>query len=258
MKFRRNMLLEISAESISGIEFSKNILLNRVKNIAYGNTYNKDTLNIKEFKTDIRNKNLYILVEGETIYIKIITLPLVKKYQINDLIKNELRYYYKDIDHISFTYKIIKKDKLNMEILVFCISGNSLDILENCIENNINFKKVNTIQFCFKNYYCNKINEKNYILVFYYNCKIYFLICHNDEIVANTIIRVMDSFLFKFSYAMNEFLDQYNDYAKLCNKIYYANVEGINIEGFKYHTLSNVILENLEWEKLVKYIIIKG
>ena len=52
-----------------------------------------------------------------------VTLPLVKKYLINDLIKNELRYYYKDIDHIAFTYKLIKKDKLNMEILVFCLKG---------------------------------------------------------------------------------------------------------------------------------------
>ena len=53
------------------------------------------------------------------------------------MIKNELRYYYKDIDHIAFTYKLIKKDKINMEILVFCLKGNKLDILENSIDNNI-------------------------------------------------------------------------------------------------------------------------
>ncbi|MGH4125678.1 MAG: hypothetical protein ACREV6_22430 [Clostridium sp.] len=258
MKFRRNMLLEFSAERISGIEFSKNIILNKVNNIAYVNTYYKDTPNIKDFEMDIKNKNLYVLVEGETIYIKMVTLPLVKKYLINDLIKNELRYYYKDIDHISFTYKFIKKDKFNMEILVFCLSGNNLGLLESCIDNNIKLKKVNLIQFCFKNYYSSKINEKNYIFVFYYNCILYFLICHNDEIVANTIVRVVDLHLFKFSYAMNEFLDKYNDYAKLCKKIYYANVEGLNIEGFKYLTLSKVILENLKREQLVKYMIIKG
>ena len=153
-----------------------------------GKTYYSDESSIKDFQRDIWNKNLYVLVEGETVYIKMITLPLVKKYLINDMIKNELRYYYKDIDHIAFTYKLIKKDKINMEILVFCHKGNNLDILESCIDNNINLKKVSLIQFCFKDYYCNKINEKNYILVFYYNCYLYFLICHNDEIVANTII----------------------------------------------------------------------
>ncbi|MBW9156296.1 hypothetical protein LGL55_02315 [Clostridium tagluense] len=258
MKFRRNMLLEVSAERISGIGFSKNRILNRVNTIACGNTYYKDTLNIKDFEMDIKNKNLYVLVEGETVYIKMITLPLVKKHLINDLIKNELRYYYKDIEHISFTYKLIKKDKFNMEILVFCLSGNKLNVLESSIDNNISLKKVNLIQFCFKNYYCNKIHEKNYILVFYYNDILYFIICNNDEIVANTIVRVVDLLLFKFSYAMNEFLDKYNDYAKLCKKIYYVNVEGLNIEEFKYLTLPKEILENLKREQLLKYMIIKG
>ncbi|MBU3142200.1 hypothetical protein [Clostridium sp. CF012] len=258
MKIRRNMLLEFCAERISSIEFSKNIILNKVYNISYGNIYHKDTPNIKDFVMDIKNKNLYVLVEGETIYIKMVTLPLVKKHLISDLIKNELRYYYNDIDHISFTYKLINKDEFKMEILVFCLSGNNLDILENCIDNNINLKKVNLIQFCFKNYYCNKINEKDYILVFYYNCILYFLICHNDEIVANTNVKVVDLLLFKFPYAMNEFLDKYNNYAKQCKKNYYANVEGLYIEEFKYLTLPVVILENLKGPELIKYIIIKG
>ncbi|MBZ9688018.1 hypothetical protein G9F72_016930 [Clostridium estertheticum] len=258
MKFRRNMFLEVSAEKISAIEFSKRVILNRVNNITCGNTYQMDTPNIKDFVINIRNKNLYVLIEGETIYIKMVTLPLVKKHQINDLIKNELRYYYKDIDHISFTYKLIKKDKFNMEIMVFCLSGNNLNILESCIDNNINLKKVNTIQFCVKSYYCNEINEENYILGFYYNCILYLLICHNNEIVANTIIRVVDLLLFKFSYAMNEFLDKYNDHAKLCKTIYYSNVEGLNIEEFQYPTLPVVILRNLKRDDLVKYIIIKG
>ncbi len=37
MKFRKNMFLEVSTQRISGIEFSKNILLNKVVNIAKGN-----------------------------------------------------------------------------------------------------------------------------------------------------------------------------------------------------------------------------
>ncbi len=255
MKIRRNMFLEVSAERISGIKFSKNNILNKVYNIDYGNPYYKDTANIMDFKIDIKNKNLYVLIEGETVYIKMVTIPLVKKYLINELIKNELRYYYKDIEHMSFTYKLIKKDKVNMEVLVCCLSGNNLDILESCIDNNINLKKVNLIQFCIKDYYSKKIDEKSYILVFYYNHILYFLICNNDEIVANSIIRIVDLPLFKFSYAMNEFLDKYSGYAKHCNKIYYVNVEGINIEEFEYLTLPKMILEKLTREKLVKYII---
>jgi len=172
MQLKRNMLLEICKDRVSGIEFSKNIILNTVKNIACVNTYYKDTPNIKDLQMYIRNKNLYVIVEGESVYIKMVTLPVVKKHLINELIKNELRYYYKDIDHISFTYKLIKKDKVNMEIIVFCLKGNNLDILNSCIDNNSNLKKVNLIQFCFKNYYCNKINENNYILVFYYKSRL--------------------------------------------------------------------------------------
>ena len=69
---------------------------------------------------------------------------------------------------------------------------------------------------------------------------------------------------------MNEFLEQYNDITKLCKKIYYANIQGINndVEGinneglnineFEYLALPYVILEDLKQEDLVKYIIIKG
>ncbi|MBU3091541.1 hypothetical protein KPL35_05580 [Clostridium sp. CF011] len=258
MKFRKNMILEVSKQRVSGIEFSKRSILNKAVKIACENTYYKDTLNIKDFKIDIKDKNLYVLVEGETVYIKLVKLPLVKKYLINDMIKNELRYYYKDIDHIAYTYKLIKQDKFNMEILVFCLNGNRLDILEDSINNNINLKKVNLIQFCFKNYYSNQMNMENYVLVFYYNSNLYFLICHNDEIVVNNIIGVKDLLLFKFSNIMNKFLEKYNDYAKLCEKIYYANIEELNIDEFKYLGLNHQILGELNREELLKYIVIRG
>ena len=258
MKFRTNMFLEVSNERIAGIEFSKRNLLKKVINISKGNAYYKDKQNIKDFKVDIKNKNLYILVEGETVYIKMVTLPIVKKYLINDMIKNELRYYYKDIDHISFTYKLIKEDKFNMELIVFCLKGNNLDILENSIENNVNLKKVNLIQFCFNNYYSNKINVKNYILVFYYNSNLYFLICCNNEIVANNIVNFEDLIIFGFSHIMNEFLEQYNNYAKKSEKIYYANTKKLDINEYKFIELPHQILDELKREELLKYIIVKG
>lgn len=263
MKFRKNMFLEVSQQKISSIEFSKHMIINKINNITYGNTYYKNTPNIKEFQIDIRNKNLYIMVEGETVYIRLVTLPIVKKNLINEMIKNELRYYYKEIDHIEFTYKLIKEDKFNMEILVFCLKGNNLDILENSIDNNVTLKKVNLIQFCFKNYYSKKINVKNYIMVFYYNYNLYFLICNNNEIVANNIINIKEVVLSKFSSLMNRFLEQYNDYAKSCEKIYYSNIEEIEIEEldideFKYLELPHEILDKLKREELLKYIIVKG
>jgi hypothetical protein len=268
MKFRTNMFLEVSTQRILGTEFSKSIILNKVNDFFDKSAYYKETENIKEFQIDIKNKNLYVLVEGETVYIKIITLPMVKKHQINDLIKNELRYYYKEIDHIAFTYKLIKEDKFNMEVLVFCLKGNNLDILKNSIDNNIKLKRVNLIQFCFKNYYSNKIHEKNYIFVFYYSYNLYLLICHNGEIMVNNILSVTETLPFRFSDVMNEFLEKYNDNAKLCKKIYYANIGQLDIKDlntevlsmveFKYLGLPHQILDDLKREELLKYIIVKG
>lgn len=261
MKFRKNMFLQVSQQKISGIEFSKHVIFNKLYNISNENTYYKDAPNIKDFHINIKNKNLYVLVEGETVYIRLITLPVVKKHLVNDMIKNELRYYYKDIDHISFTYKLIKESKFNMEILVFCLKGNKLDVLENSI-NNVTLKKVNLIQFCFKNFYASKINVKNYIMVFYYNLNLYYLICNNNEIVANNSISLKEVALSKFSNSMNKFLEQYNDYAKSCEKIYYSNISQLDIESdikeFKYLELPHQILDELKREELVKYIILKG
>jgi len=263
MKFRTNMLLEVSTQRILGTEFSKRLLFKKVISFFKKNTYFKEDDNRKDFQIEIKNKNLYVLVEGETVYIKIITLPVVKKHQIEDLIKNELLYYYQEIDHIAFTYKLIKEDKVNMEVLVFCYKGNNLDILENTINNNINLKSVNLLQFCFKNYYSNKIQEKNYIFVFYYNYNLYFLICHNGEIVVNNILNVNETVSFKFSEVMNEFLEKYKEHSKLCKKIYYANITQLNSiilknEEFKYLGLPHQILDDLKREKLLKHIIIKG
>ncbi|MBU3161384.1 hypothetical protein KPL37_16875 [Clostridium frigoris] len=262
MKFRKNMFLEVSQQKISSVEFSKHSIFKKLYNITNQNTYYKDAPNIKEFQIGIKNKNLYVLVEGEIVYIRLITLPTVRKYLINDMIKNELRYYYKDIDHISFTYKLIKENKIDMDILVFCLKGNNLDILKNSFNNNVTLKKVNLIQFCFKSYYTSKINVKNYIMVFYYNCNLYYLICNNNEIVANNSVSVKEVTLSKFSKSMNEFLELYNDYAKSCEKIYYSNVSQLDIEGdikeFKYLELPHQVLDDLKKEELIKYVILKG
>lgn len=258
MKLKKNMFLEVSDKRICGIEFSKHKMLSRTINFIEETKYYKDRLNLKDFKVDIKNKNLYILIEGETVYIKMVTLPLVKKHQIHDMIKNELRYYYKDIENMAFTYKSIKEDKINMELLVFCLKGSNLDILENSIENNITLRKINLIQFCFKNYYSNKINANNYILVFYYNSNIYFLMCCNNEIVANNIVNIEELDQLEFAMLMNEFLEQYNDYTKLSEKIYYANIKELNISELEYAALPYQILDEVMREELLKYMIVKG
>src|SRR5690349_13161918 len=52
---------------------------------------------------DIRRKKIYVIVEGEEVYIKLITIPRVNYSKIEDLIRGELLYYFKEIENILFT-----------------------------------------------------------------------------------------------------------------------------------------------------------
>ena len=62
----------------------------------------------------------------------------------------------------------------------------------------------------------------------------------------------------EFSQVMDDFLELYNDNAKLCEMIYYSDVEELGIDKFEYLGLSHKILDTLKREELIKYIIVKG
>ncbi len=80
---------------------------------------------------NMEKRKLYLILEGERVYAKFITLPRINnKNKINEIIKNELIYEFSDIDNILYSYDILKKNKTNMESIIFCINIGNNKILK--------------------------------------------------------------------------------------------------------------------------------
>lgn len=59
---------------------------------------------------NMEKRKLYLILEGERVYAKFITLPRINsKNKINEIIKNELIYEFSDIDNILYSYDIFKE-----------------------------------------------------------------------------------------------------------------------------------------------------
>ncbi|WP_231272407.1 hypothetical protein [Clostridium botulinum] len=171
----KNVLLKVSKESIK--------LDNKFNNRFFSKDIFKDISKIK-----IKNKNIYVVIEGEEVNIKLLKVPKVTKWNLNYLIKNELIFLYgKKADNIFYTYTIWDEDEEEREVLVFCVNSNKLNSIENVIKNN-KLKSVKLIQFTIINYLKNKVDDKDYILIFKDEDKIYFLGISNEKLIANRII----------------------------------------------------------------------
>ncbi|MCD3299227.1 hypothetical protein, partial [Clostridium botulinum] len=180
----KNVLLKVSKESIK--------LDNKFNNRFFSKDIFKDISKIK-----IKNKNIYVVIEGEEVNIKLLKVPKVTKWNLNYLIKNELIFLYgKKADNIFYTYTIWDEDEEEREVLVFCVNSNKLNSIENVIKNN-KLKSVKLIQFTIINYLKNKVDDKDYILIFKDEDKIYFLGISNEKLIANRIIEhnIGDEFL---------------------------------------------------------------
>ncbi|NFU64914.1 hypothetical protein FDF78_20230, partial [Clostridium sporogenes] len=83
---------------------------------------------------NMEKRKLYLILEGERVYAKFITLPRINnKNKINEIIKNELIYEFNDIHNILYSYDILKKNKTNMESIIFCINIGNNKILKKCM-----------------------------------------------------------------------------------------------------------------------------
>lgn len=122
--FKRNAVLEIGEE----------YKLYESKSLT---NYNLDALNYRidkeKLKIDLKKKRLYLLIEGEELFIRMMTIPKVSKDKIYSMIKSELEYYFKSIKEIVFTYTITGINNKNIELLVFCINADKLSLLKNFV-----------------------------------------------------------------------------------------------------------------------------
>lgn len=228
MKLRRDVILEVDEENIIGREYSSN-LLNKLKKIANGvkESYELKTLN--NLQVDIKRRKIYVIVEGEEVYIKKFMLPNVKSSLLKNMIKDELGESFISLTNIVFSYKVIRKLKNSIEVIVFCLNSDKIDRLKNIIQNNNKLASINLIQFYFLNYYKNKIIVSEYIFILQCDKLLYLIACKNNIILANAVIKNLEKEdIFK---DINEFINNSLNLSipNKFVKVYFSNIDNKEI-----------------------------
>lgn len=189
-----------------------NFNLNYIKN-------KERSKNFKEFDDlledkKIKSKKLYVLIEGEEVYIKELIIPKVKGKKINKILNNELLYEFNSLEDILYCYKIKNKNKRNMNILMFCVNIYDKLYVKKILNNKFNVKGIYLVQFVILNYYMKYIKENKFKFLLKYKDYIYFIVCDKDKIIYNSVIKEDErkNILIKKELLKEEF--------KMYNKIY--------------------------------------
>lgn len=144
---------------------------------------------IKNVNIDLKNRNLYLIVEGERVYIKLLSVPKVAKEKLYKIIEYQLKYYFTDMEEILFDYYICKKLKKSYDVLVFCVSSRKLNRLQGLLEEKNKLKIVNLIQFVILDYVKSYINDVQYTLIFMNKNNLYIMVVKNEILIENSMVR---------------------------------------------------------------------
>lgn len=174
--------------------------------------YKNQFQDIRNLNVDLKNKNLYLILEGERVYIKLLTVPKVPVNELYKIIKYELKYYFNNMEEILFHYHICDTTDKNYKVMVFCINSTKLDKLKNLLDKEKKLKLVNLIQFAIFEYVKDKVKSSKYALIFIYNDNLYILAVENEIIVYSSIIK-------NFIGDQNEFLLELKRIESFDNKI---------------------------------------
>ncbi|MBV7275048.1 hypothetical protein JMF89_04935 [Clostridiaceae bacterium UIB06] len=230
---RKTVLLQVCDDGLRYKEVLGKGFIVRVTNM---NKYEKSDIkinDIRQLKVNFKKKNLFIILDGEELYIKIMILPKLKKEKIYEIIRSELEYRFKNIDNIMFTYQIIKDNGSNLEAIVLCLNWSRMDLVEDCVKRGAKLKGIYPIQFCILDNYKRIIKEKKYIFTFLYKGILYFLACSDNKIIANSVVK---------PFIEKNFMNELDKFRTKCNVL----------EVFK--DLPKIVLLNLSSEGLIKNI----
>lgn len=199
---------------------------------------------IEDIKIELKNKKLFIIVHGEEIYVKFMTLPKVTKEKMEFVIREELRYRFKNLDNIMFTYEIFKDNGKSLDVVVFCLNWSKSDLIRKCAQRGGEIKGIYPIQFCVFNKYKHEIKEKKFIFIFLLDSNIYLLGCSNDKIIGNTVIKAFNE---------EKFEDELGKFIIKCNLIreveYVPNILFLN---FSYKQLIDLLSKTYKCRDLGK------
>ncbi|AWI03771.1 hypothetical protein [Clostridium drakei] len=226
-------ILQINEKGLIYNDIMSKSLIGKIKEGTWKEDLGIKGKSIDDIKIDFHSRNIFIIVQGEQIYVKLIQIPKVSKRKLNSIIKTELRYHFKsiDIDNIMFTYDVFKDNGKSLEIIVFCLNWDKDNIIEKCVEKGANVKGVYPIQFCILNNYKKIIKEHEYILAFLYDNKLYLLACIDGKIFANSVVQ--DVHIDNFEQIMDKFKEK-------------CRITGV------IGNLKNIFLLNLPYQDIVK------
>lgn len=244
---KSNFIFQINNNSVKAIPFKRAPILNKIK-------YFNESFVDREFLAKIKNRKLIVIIEGEEIYINIITIPKVKNFKVYDLIKNELICKFNSIDNIIFDYKIIQENEISLEIIVYCVNIDNFHVLNDESDNRVTFSKVNLVQNYILSYLKKFIKEDNYFFVFKYKRNIYFLLVKEGNIIANKVI-AMDNNLLNHSEELSRFIESYKEEFSYINIIYTVNLVLSNTQLEKFIVIK---LKDIITKDLFNHIILKG
>lgn len=237
--FKKDILLKVCSNKVNSVEVCKKHKLAKFQKAA-------EVINVKDFqdlKIRVRNKNLYIMIEGEEIYLKYMQFPRVYGEQLDKLIQNQLIYLYgTKAEEIFYSYIIFKEKEKELDVLVFCVNCEELNELKNFTNYNGVIKKVNLVQFCFLNYFKKYISHSDYFFMFKYNENLYLIAVADNKIIANKVV--------KDSEKNYETIVRVYDYLKektLSLPIHINKMYCVNFHNLKFK-------EHMENEKEVEYI----
>ncbi len=250
--FKRNSIIEINDDYLVKHDINRK----KFKLRCNSEIYNLNIFKSLDIYLDLKHRNTCVIVEGEEINIKLLTLPKVKGEALYDLIKNELFYYFKDLENVTFNYSILEEYKNKLDILVFCLDKRKINFIEKCIGSDIIIKGVYLLQFCLLNYFRTKIKEKNYVFVFIFRENIYFLYCIDNKVLHNNVYKAASN-------SMQELLNNFIERSKILYdkdiyKVYFANCSN---KEFDNDLLNKIAYENLgeiDVNNLICSLAVKG
>lgn len=211
MFINRNNIFTMNGKNISKLVYKKRFFTGELSII------DEKTLDYKYIDKEFK-KNITIIMENEEIYIKYITIPKVNKYELEKIVRDELRFYYRTDEDITFSYSILKKNKTSMELEVFYINSNSLNTI--ALKNIKNIKSIYLIQFCYVKYVKDISKLSNYVIAFIYKQNIYFIFCEGGLIKYNYIFRNFNESAIQFETCLNYFMNLNKDIAENLQMIY--------------------------------------
>lgn len=140
---------------------------------------------LREAQFCLCSKKVLVVLEGEKINIKNMTLPRLKKPQISRLIAEELAFSASDLEKVYFSYTIIKEGKTSIQLFVYYSKEGKPKILSNYMTGKSFIKKVHMIQFWFLKYFKASFKHKDFIFVFIYRSVLYLICCIDGKVSYN-------------------------------------------------------------------------